>query len=101
MLFPYLRVEHMCGKLIFLDVTFSTKVRWTVGLPACSEVEYSIGKVFYLRTVTVVLEPVFLVFTGKEVPQMLTIEGLIAVISLALTAFGLGYAIGRNTGTRE
>ena len=32
---------------------------------------------------------------------MLTIEGLIAVISLALTAFGLGYAIGRNTGTRE
>ena len=28
---------------------------------------------------------------------MLTIEGLIAVISLALTAFGLGYAIGRNS----
>ena len=27
---------------------------------------------------------------------MLTIEGLIAVISLVLTAFGLGYAIGRN-----
>ncbi len=25
---------------------------------------------------------------------MLTIEGLIAVISLCLTAFGLGYAIG-------
>ena len=25
---------------------------------------------------------------------MLTIEGLIAVISLVLTAFGLGYAIG-------
>ena len=154
MLFPYLRVEHMCGKLISLDVTFSTKVRWTVGLPACSEVEYSIGKAFYLRTVTVVLAPVFLVhriintcnksadrffrykaeewvdagiddwwqrsiwkylsrictgyllfdvlvFTGKEVPQMLTTEGLIAVFSLALTAFGLGYAIGRNTGTRE
>lgn len=28
--------------------------------------------------------------------QMLTIEGLIAVISLVLTAFGLGYTIGRN-----
>lgn len=27
---------------------------------------------------------------------MLTIEGLIAVISLVLTAFGLGYAIGRS-----
>jgi hypothetical protein len=32
---------------------------------------------------------------------MLTIEGLIAVISLVLTAFGLGYAIGRNSKTRE
>ena len=33
---------------------------------------------------------------------MLTIEGLIAVISLVLTAFGLGYAIGRNSSnTRE
>ena len=28
---------------------------------------------------------------------MLTIEGLIAVISLVLTAFGLGYAIGRDS----
>ena len=27
---------------------------------------------------------------------MLTIEGLIAVISLCFTAFGLGYAIGSN-----
>ncbi len=27
---------------------------------------------------------------------MLTIEGLVAVISLVLTAFGLGYAIGRD-----
>ncbi|MFQ9514362.1 MAG: hypothetical protein ACLRZ9_00900 [Eubacterium sp.] len=27
---------------------------------------------------------------------MLTIDGLIAVISLCLTAFGLGYAIGSN-----
>lgn len=27
---------------------------------------------------------------------MLTLEGLIAVISLCLTAFGLGYSIGRN-----
>lgn len=27
---------------------------------------------------------------------MLTIEGLIAVVSLVLTAFGLGYAIGCN-----
>ena len=27
---------------------------------------------------------------------MLTLEGLIAVISLCLTAFGLGYAIGCN-----
>ena len=32
---------------------------------------------------------------------MLTIEGLIAVLSLTLTAFGLGYAIGRNHNTRE
>ena len=40
-------------------------------------------------------------FTGKEGMQMLTIEGLIAVISLVLTAFGLGYAIGRNSNTRE
>jgi hypothetical protein len=28
---------------------------------------------------------------------MMTIEGLIAVISLVLTAFGLGYTIGSNT----
>lgn len=27
---------------------------------------------------------------------MLTIEGLIAIISLCLTSFGLGYAIGSN-----
>lgn len=27
---------------------------------------------------------------------MLTLEGLIAVISLGLTSFGLGYAIGSN-----
>ncbi len=27
---------------------------------------------------------------------MITMEGLIAVISLVLTAFGLGYAIGSN-----
>ncbi len=27
---------------------------------------------------------------------MMTMEGLIAVISLALTAFGLGYTIGSN-----
>ena len=33
---------------------------------------------------------------------MLTVEGLIAVISLVLTAFGLGYTIGRNSkNTRE
>ncbi len=28
---------------------------------------------------------------------MMTIEGLIAVVSLVLTAFGLGYTIGSNT----
>ncbi len=28
---------------------------------------------------------------------MLTIEGLIVVISLVLTAFGLGYSIGQNS----
>lgn len=33
--------------------------------------------------------------------KMLTIEGLIAVISLVLTAFGLGYAIGRNDKTQK
>lgn len=27
---------------------------------------------------------------------MLTIEGLIAVLSLCLTSFGLGYSIGKN-----
>lgn len=27
---------------------------------------------------------------------MMTIEGLIAVVSLVLTAFGLGYSIGSN-----
>jgi hypothetical protein len=32
---------------------------------------------------------------------MLTLEGLIAVISLVLTAFGLGYAIGRNNTARK
>lgn len=31
---------------------------------------------------------------------MLTLEGLIAVISLILTAFGLGYAIGSNSNTK-
>ncbi len=30
----------------------------------------------------------------RRAKRMLTIEGLIAVISLVLTAFGLGYAIG-------
>ena len=37
-----------------------------------------------------------LTFALKEGMPMLTIEGLIAVISLCLTAFGLGYAIGSN-----
>ena len=32
---------------------------------------------------------------------MMTIEGLIAVISLVLTAFGLGYTIGSNTITAQ
>ncbi len=32
---------------------------------------------------------------------MLTIEGLISVISLVLTAFGLGYAIGNNNKTQK
>lgn len=32
---------------------------------------------------------------------MLTIEALIAVISLVLTAFGLGYAIGSNNKTQK
>ena len=32
---------------------------------------------------------------------MLTLEGLIVVLSLVLTAFGLGYAIGRNYNARE
>ena len=31
---------------------------------------------------------------------MLTIEGLIAVISLCLTSFGLGYTIGRHKNNR-
>lgn len=32
---------------------------------------------------------------------MLTFEGLIAVVSLCLTAFGLGYAIGNNDKTQK
>ncbi len=32
---------------------------------------------------------------------MITIEGLIAVISLVLTAFGLGYTIGHNGTTQK
>ena len=33
---------------------------------------------------------------AKEGVAMMTIEGLIAVVSLVLTAFGLGYTIGSN-----
>ena len=86
--------------LDFKDVIFSAKARWTVR-PSdtyCSEVEYS----------NVILPPNWNYCTGlvlslcqKGGLQMLTIEGLIAVISLVLTAFGLGYAIGRNSNTRE
>lgn len=32
---------------------------------------------------------------------MMTLEGLIAVISLVLTAFSLGYAIGSNDKTQK
>ena len=32
---------------------------------------------------------------------MLTLEGLIAVLSLCLTSFGLGYAIGSNNKTQK
>ncbi len=32
---------------------------------------------------------------------MLTIEGLITVLSFMLSAFGLGYAIGRNGKTQK
>lgn len=32
---------------------------------------------------------------------MLTLEGLIAVLSLCLTSFGLGYAIGYNHKTQK
>lgn len=32
---------------------------------------------------------------------MLTLEGLIAVVSLVLTAFGLGYAIASNDKTQK
>ena len=37
----------------------------------------------------------------KEGMRMLTIEGLIAVLSLALTAFGLGYAIGSKDNNKS
>ncbi len=83
------------------DVTLGANAWWTVRLSDtfCSEVEYS----------NVILPPDWNCCTGahapslhrKGGPQMLTIEGLIAVTSLVLTAFGLGYAIGRNAGTRE
>ncbi len=32
---------------------------------------------------------------------MLTIEGLIAVISLCMTSFSLGYSLGRNSKTQK
>lgn len=32
---------------------------------------------------------------------MLTLEGLIAVISLCMTAFGLGYSIGSNSKSQK
>ena len=32
---------------------------------------------------------------------MMTIEGLIAVVSLVLTAFGLGYSIGSNKSQKQ
>ena len=87
------------------DVTLGAKAWWTVRpsecalSTLCSEVEYS----------NVLLPPDWNCCTGanapslhwKGGPQMLTIEGLIAVISLVLTAFGLGYAIGRNSKTQE
>lgn len=38
----------------------------------------------------------FTVIVRKRVLPMLALEGLIAVFSLVLTAFGLGYAIGCN-----
>ena len=87
------------------DVTLGANAWWTVRLSEyalstlCSEVEYS----------NVILPPDWNCCTGahapslhrKGGPQMLTIEGLIAVTSLVLTAFGLGYAIGRNSKTQE
>jgi hypothetical protein len=36
------------------------------------------------------------IYGQRRAMQMITMEGLIAVISLVLTAFGLGYAIGSN-----
>ena len=33
---------------------------------------------------------------GKEVRRMLTMEGLIGLVSLVLTAFSLGYMIGHD-----
>lgn len=32
---------------------------------------------------------------------MLTVDSLIAVLSLCLTSFGLGYSIGRNSKTQK
>ena len=87
-----------------LDVTFSTKVWWTAGFPDFMFGGLKYSNVFiYLRTGTdVQMSSDIESSPGKEGVHMLTIEGLIAVFSLVLTAFGLGCAIGRNhNNTRE
>ena len=78
---------------------FDTKAWWTVRLS-----DLIGGRIFKCNT-TSELELVVLAglpsLHRKGGTHMLTLEGLIAVISLALTAFSLGYAIGRNSKAKE
>ena len=87
-----------------MDVTFSTKCGGRQAFRIlCSEV---LSIQMYLHTsdleTDVQMSSDIESSPGKEGVHMLTIEGLIAALSLVLTAFGLGYAIGRNhSNTRE
>ena len=67
----------------------------------CPEAEY-LRMIYRLRAFFGNHAPSVSVLSGKGVIRMLTIDGLIAVFSLVLAAFNLGYCIGCNSRiTRE
>ena len=81
---------------------FSAFAWWTVRLSDFGRRSVNIRvEICCLRLVTINTGALAPSFTRLEGMPMLTIEGLIAVISLTLTAFGLGYAIGRNSGNKQ